>query len=151
MKKKIFFVISFVFLVKQCFAHNVGYLVFKNGIGIKVFYEDINKTPMSYAEVKVYSPEDKKTEYQSGITDKNGCFVFCPDRPGKWRIEVNDGMGHGVVKELEILENFTIQMEDMYQLSLWKKVLVGISTIFGFSGILFYILTIKKLKSNAHS
>ncbi len=144
--KKLILAITFIFTVKQCFAHGVGYTILKNGVGIKVFYEDVEKTPISYAEVKIYSPEDKNIEFQSGVTDKNGCFVFYPDRAGKWKIEVNDGMGHGIIKEIEISEDLIPKVETTSQLPLWKKILYGISIIFGFTGVLFYILATKKVK-----
>lgn len=144
--KKLIFTITFIFVTKQCFAHSVGYTILKNGVGMKVFYEDVEKTPMSYAEVKIYSPEDKNIEFQSGVTDKNGCFVFYPDRTGKWKIEINDGMGHGIIKEIEISEDLIPKVETTSQLPLWKKILYGISIIFGFTGVLFYILATKKVK-----
>ena len=51
---------------------------------------------MRYAEILVFSPQNKKVEYQNGRTDQNGRFAFLPETPGEWQIKVNDGMGHAV-------------------------------------------------------
>jgi len=50
--------------------------------------------PMAYAEVQVFSPEDRKMEYQIGRTDKYGNFAFRPGVSGEWLITADDGMGH---------------------------------------------------------
>jgi len=51
-------------------------------------------SPASYASVKIWSPASDSLEYQNGRTDKNGRFSFIPDIDGKWRIIMNDGVGH---------------------------------------------------------
>ncbi|MEW6557866.1 MAG: hypothetical protein AB1349_11015 [Elusimicrobiota bacterium] len=142
--KRIILIVILVFGIKYCFGHGVEYSVIKGGVGIKVYYSD--GTPMSYSEVKIFSPQDRQTEFQTGVTDKNGCFVFYPDSIGKWKIEVNDGMGHGIVKEIDITEGLTTKPEITHYLPIWKKILIGISFIFGLTGILFYIVTNKKIK-----
>ena len=58
--------------------------------------------PMSYAETLIFGPNDAKTEYQNGRTDRRGGFAFHPDEPGTWRVEVNDGMGHKVETTLDV-------------------------------------------------
>ncbi len=63
-------------------------------VTFEFFYDD--REPMQYSEVLVFSPDDDRFEYQNGRTDSKGRFSFYPDSPGKWRIEVNDGMGHMV-------------------------------------------------------
>lgn len=77
-------------------AHGTGYTLLQDTpvAAAEFYYSD--QSPMAYAEVLVYSPLDEKIEHQNGRTDKNGKFVFCPDTGGKWRITVNDGMGHAV-------------------------------------------------------
>ncbi|MFN3966161.1 MAG: hypothetical protein ACK4JE_00470 [Endomicrobiia bacterium] len=142
--RKIIFVITFAFGVQYCFGHGIEYQVIKGGVGLKVSYSD--GTPMSYSEVKIFSPQDKTTEFQTGLTDKNGCFVFYPDLKGKWKVEVNDGMGHGLVKEIEISEDLTAKTETTHQLPIWNKILTGVGFIFGLTGILFYLITKRKLK-----
>jgi len=150
--KKIIFISILFFGISYCFGHGVEYSIIKGGVGIKAYYSD--GTPMSYSEVKIFSPEDRNTEFQTGITDKNGCFLFFPDSKGKWKIEINDGMGHGIVKEIDISEDLTSKIETTYHLPLWKKILYGLSIIFGFTGVFFYLSTKKKLpkgEKNAYS
>jgi nickel transport protein len=60
--------------------------------------------PMSYAKVLVFSPQDQKTEYQNGRTDRQGRFAFYPDTPGIWRIEASDGMGHQAQSSVQVGE-----------------------------------------------
>ncbi len=83
-------------------AHGTAHRVVRDGTAVTVesFYSD--KEPMQYAEVLVFSPSDRKVEYQNGRTDKNGRFAFFPDRQGTWRIEVGDGMGHLMKADIEV-------------------------------------------------
>lgn len=135
---------SFLSFTKFCYAHGVGYKMFNGGVGIEFFYEDVKQTPMSYCEVKIFSPEDKNTEFQRGITDKNGRFVFYPDTKGKWKIEIHDGRGHGLVKEIEISEDLDLNKTASSHIVYWQKILIGISIIFLFTGALFYRAAKKK-------
>lgn len=83
-------------------AHGTDYRVLDQApvIAAEFFYAD--KEPMRYAEVLVFSPENQDVEYQNGRTDQNGKFAFCPETSGKWRINVNDGMGHAVRAEISV-------------------------------------------------
>ena len=83
-------------------AHGTAYRVMDDATTItaEFYYQD--KEPMRYAEVLVFSPLDEKVEYQNGRTDRYGRFAFYPDIAGTWRIEVNDGMGHMVLGNIEV-------------------------------------------------
>lgn len=83
-------------------AHGTDYRVIDEApvIAAEFFYSD--KEPMRYAEVLVFSPENDEVEYQNGRTDQNGRFAFYPESSGKWRIKVNDGMGHAVRAEISV-------------------------------------------------
>lgn len=146
MKKELFFLSLFIFIISKtvCFGHDVYYENIEGGIGIEVNYDD--GTPMSYSEVKVYSPEDKETEFQQGFTDKNGRFVFFPDVKGKWKIVVNDGMGHGIATNIFFEKEMKVKKTDRAHFSRWQKILIGVSLIFGITGILFYLVTKKYYK-----
>jgi len=76
----------------------------KEGKGwmIEAFYDD--GEAMSYTETQVFH-EPSTMPFQTGRTDKNGCFLFSPDGPGTWRVEVKDEMGHAVILKTEITDN----------------------------------------------
>ena len=77
-------------------GHGTDYRLISNDavVAAEFFYSD--NTPMQYSEILIYSPDNKKVEYQNGRTDQNGRFAFLAEIPGDWRINVNDGMGHAV-------------------------------------------------------
>lgn len=61
--------------------------------------------PMSYAETRVFGPQSSPDlEFQNGRTDARGIFGFIPDRPGNWRIEASDGMGHKIGHDIVIAD-----------------------------------------------
>ena len=84
------------------FAHGTDYRVIESDqvAAAEFFYSD--KTPMRYAEVLVFSPENDKVEFQNGRTDASGRFAFFAETPGDWRVEVNDGMGHAVHAKVSV-------------------------------------------------
>lgn len=70
-----------------------------NGWMIEASYDD--GEAMSYTETKVFHEPDTMP-FQTGRTDKNGRFLFYPDGPGTWRVEVQDEMGHAVILKTEV-------------------------------------------------
>jgi nickel transport protein len=52
--------------------------------------------PMAEAQVLVYAPNNSTEPWLTGVTDKEGKFIFTPagDRPGNWEVAVRQG-GHG--------------------------------------------------------
>ena len=56
---------------------------------------------LANASYEVYSPADPRTPHQKGRTDRNGWLAFVPDAPGRWRIKVFDGGGHGLDVEVD--------------------------------------------------
>lgn len=77
-------------------AHGTGFKVINNAPAVVAEFYYTDNTPMAYAAVLVFSPENKEIEYQNGRTDQEGRFSFYPKTQGKWWIKVNDGMGHAV-------------------------------------------------------
>ena len=145
-KSGIIFLICFFILmssgINRILAHGVEYEIQENKAAIiKVGYDD--GEPMSYAEVKIFSPNNAKIEYQNGRTDRNGCFSFLPDVPGEWKIVVNDGMGHGVVTKIPIKEGMKIDIIH-HGFPRWQKLITGMSIIFGLTGIIFYFKSKQK-------
>ena len=47
-----------------------------------------------YIKAEVYSPADRKIEFQTGRSDRLGRVVFLPDAPGQWLVVVSDNQGH---------------------------------------------------------
>ncbi len=133
------------------FSHGINSKMITNGIGIQVSYD--STSPMSFAETEVFSPLNKETPFQEGFTDKNGSFVFVPDIIGIWKIIINDGLGHGIVKEIEIKDLKIFKQKNTNSLSKWHKLLIGLSFIFGITGIITFYQTRKALKGDkiAHS
>ncbi|MEN3044618.1 MAG: hypothetical protein ABDH37_05315 [Candidatus Hydrothermales bacterium] len=136
--------INFLLTIK-IFSHGIGYEFFENAKGLRFFYED--KTPLSLAEYKIYSPDGKI--FSEGKLDRNGRVLFLPNKKGKWKIEIDDGMGHGIVKEI-MIENLEKDPFLNNRISFNSKLVLGLSIILMCSGITFYILAYRKLK-NAHS
>ena len=62
--------------------------------------------PAAFAKVLVYSPASAQTPYQSGNADKHGTFSFVPDTAGRWRISVDDEMGHVSNATVEVPRQF---------------------------------------------
>ena len=123
------------------YAHGVNGKVDAGGIVVSAEYD--SGEAMSYAKVKISAPGAKLT-FQSGRTDRNGRFCFFPDAPGAWEVAVDDEMGHRL--ELSVPVDETLVFQDKQQRgetgkslpSRYEKAFMGISIIFGISGILFW-------------
>jgi len=111
--------------------------------GIVVTAEYDTGEPMSYAKAKISAP-GARLMFQSGRTDRNGRFCFFPDTPGDWQVIVDDEMGHRL--EVKVPVNETLALQESQQreeagqssLSRYQRGLIGISIIFGISGIFFW-------------
>jgi nickel transport protein len=149
MKRLIFIIIlglSFLSLLpRYLWAHGVVYEISKeNAVIVKIGYDD--GEPMSYAEVKIFSPLEREPalsevegiEYQNGRTDRNGCFAFFPDQAGEWRVVVNDGMGHGLVTEVPVKEGMNLNTIH-HGFPRGQKLITGIGIIWGLTGLVLYL------------
>lgn len=82
-------------------AHGVSWSLSSQKVyGFEFTFDD--GTPMSFAEIKVFSPGDAETLSQTGRTDKNGYFAFIPDADGKWTVRAADGTGHLARAQIEV-------------------------------------------------
>jgi len=117
-------------------GHGVEYSVFNDGIGVEARYKEGN--PISHADVNIYRPGNRESVFQRGITDNNGRFVFAPDTAGEWIIEIDDGMGHGLIENITVSKSLDLNEKPRQGLSRLQQILVGISIIFGITGIGFY-------------
>jgi nickel transport protein len=77
------------------FAHGVA-LEYKTDVVVEILAAYDNGEPMSWAQVKVYAPDEPSTPWLTGVCDENGCFTFTPDpsTPGTWSVQVSY-MVHG--------------------------------------------------------
>ena len=57
--------------------------------------------PMSYAAVEIKAP-DADIAFQTGRTDRNGCFMVRAETPGTWQAVVSDGMGHRLALDFSV-------------------------------------------------
>jgi nickel transport protein len=131
----ILLLLSSIISIKPIWAHGVIYHIEKGqAIIIKASYD--NGEPISFAEVKIYSPQDKKIEYQIGRTDANGYFAFLPGSSGMWKIILSDGIGHGFVTTVFVEEGLKAN-SIRSGLPCWQKLIVGISLFVGLTAILF--------------
>lgn len=107
--------------------------------------------PIACGEVLIYSPGNSEVEYQNGRTDKNGVFSFLPDGPGMWKIEVNGGLGHKLMFEIEVTATGTKPQEQtnkkgLLHSSQTMRAALGISLLFNIALAALYLPARKKLK-----
>ncbi len=138
---KLLILLTFFFAVSLAFGHGIDHAVFEGGVGVTVHYDDGN--PLAGKSVTVYSPASDNP-FQQGHTDKNGTFVFAPDEPGTWRIEVTDETGHGIIEEIEVTGEMVPETEVHHDMATGQRILMGVSVIFGLTGIGFYFTGKKK-------
>jgi nickel transport protein len=127
-------------------AHGVSSEILKkDALVIVAEYDD--GEPMSYCEVKIFFSTGEGKQHQNGRTDRNGCFAFIPDRPGEWRITVEDGMGHAIDTSFSVNETFGVDKQERVARapSRWQGIVSGLSVIFGLTG-LFYYFRARKLR-----
>ncbi len=117
-------------------AHGVSYELLESPKTITFKTVFSSGEPISYGEVLIYSPENSEVEYQNGRTDKLGQFSFLPDKNGKWKIEVNGGMGHKIIFDVVIADlsgGNIIEVQNKpspLKSSLYMRIALGISLIF---------------------
>jgi nickel transport protein len=100
------------------------------------------------ALVTIYAPGDEQP-WQTGRTDKTGVFAFVPDKEGTWTFQVDDQQGHIerssiiVSKEFFAGRNETIVSSHLGSgvtwalLPMFYKTIIGLSIIFGVTGIFY--------------
>lgn len=139
-------ILTLFFLTVPLAAHEVHYSIVE-GKAFIVHAEYDGGEPMSYAECRIFSPEESTIEYQNGRTDKAGTFAFIPATPGTWRILVKDGMGHGFTATMDVSEGSlnTPSIQGGYTLT--QKSIMALAVIWGFMGFWFFFRT---RRSNAH-
>lgn len=107
---------------------------------VKATYAGTEVVP--FAKVQIFAPSSPGSEYQTGVTDKQGHFSFVPAEPGAWRIVVDDETGHrreatatvpaGIVPTSELPPS-----PDPAPAPRWERVVLGLSLLFGATGFLY--------------
>lgn len=145
-------IMSLLALTKNAWPHGVlGKISRQKGILVEAEYDD--GEPMSYSGTEIFDSEGK-LPFQSGRTDRNGRFLFYPDKAGNWKVIVNDGMGHRLALKIHIDKLLSLgktadqQTAKMSNFSRYEKALMGISIIFGIFGILSWWMGYKRSIKN---
>ncbi|SPD72903.1 conserved hypothetical protein [uncultured Desulfobacterium sp.] len=117
----------------------IGHVALSQGHMITAEYDD--GEPMGYAAVEIKGP-GSDIAFQTGHTDRNGRFMFFPDREGRWQIVVQDGMGHRVslVSDVSGEKPGTKDTDESSHskapgMTRAQKAVMGISIIFGIFGL----------------
>jgi len=150
-RSSLIIILSIVFST-AIFSHGVDIVTINGGTGIEAKYD--TGDPISHAEITVYSPGNYKEPFQSGVTDRNGRFLFSPDSEGEWKVVINDWTGHGGTTKIKVGPNLKIPAGKTEKpLGRGMKILSGISVILGITGILFYLMAVRERErgSDAHS
>ena len=91
-------------------------------------------SPAAFADVTVWGPAAGEEPYLRGTTDAAGTFAFCPSAQGRWKIRVDDGLGHAAETEIVVgpegIAHAGHSVPD--RLGRW---LGGVGFIFGLAGI----------------
>jgi nickel transport protein len=109
---------------------------------VTAMYDD--GEPMSYAAVEIKAP-DSDIAFQTGRTDRNGCFTVKTDLPGDWQAVVSDGMGHRLALDFSVAADQgntpeiekTVSPSVPNQMSRPLKIVAGLSLIIGLCGFFY--------------
>ena len=128
-------------------GHGVSHLLLREAHGARLQYAD--GAPLEFADVLIFRPSNLELEFQAGMTDENGVFMFHPDTVGVWTMQVSDGLGHGKVIEIPVETGNTMAVGKA-PLSRWQIAISGVGYIlFGFS--IWNFLATRKKVHHAHS
>jgi nickel transport protein len=140
------------------FSHGTeGGITEKRGWMVQAVYDD--GETMSYTETEIFH-EPQTLPFQKGRTDRNGRFLFYPDAPGTWRIEVKDEMGHAVILKKEIsngnlsesrTESPSEPMPSSDRSGKLSKALAGVGLISFVSGFFFWVTARKKTEEDRNA
>jgi nickel transport protein len=82
-------------------AHEVLHEVQRGrAVAVRAWFPDGES--LAYVPAEVFSPAGEKIPHWKGRTDRNGWLAFVPDVPGKWRVRIVDGTGHGLDTLVEV-------------------------------------------------
>ncbi len=144
-------VTGLIYLNGVSWAHGVSYEMVETSPAITFRSAFSSGEPIAYGEIMIYSPENSEVEYQNGRTDKNGVFSFLPDQKGIWKIEVNGGLGHKLMFDVEVSadgkdNHAQINKKGLLQSSQTVRAALGLSLLFNLALAALYLPARKKLK-----
>ncbi|MCT4596449.1 MAG: carboxypeptidase regulatory-like domain-containing protein [Vallitalea sp.] len=102
----------------------------KESYYIKAVYD--GGEPMSLAQIKIYSPDNKKEPYEVGQCNENGEYNFTIDKniKGIWTVQARLA-GHGTSLNIEVDENSKVTKT---KLSTGQMVLMAACVLWGLFG-----------------
>ncbi len=140
--------LAFVVLSSNAQAHGVVAHTVEGGVGVRVEYDSGH--PVAHAEARIFAPEMPEEPYQSGFTDVKGFFMFFPSKPGEWRIEIDDGMGHRAVKSILMDEESVLQdAVTVPSRNRWKETVMGLLVIIALFSILAFWMSRTRINEKA--
>jgi nickel transport protein len=143
MKKIILTLLCVSVLYLPAFSHGIDYS-FSSGESIIIKVSFGENEPMSYAAVKIFSPENNKIEHQNGRTDKNGLFSFVPNKTGEWTVMVTDDTGHGLKEKIKVDKKLRIDEMKSNNLNVMQKLIAAVCAIWGIIGTALYFKSKQK-------
>lgn len=152
--KTVLATILFLTVTANLLAHGVNVETSFQGKAVVLRSSFSPTQPLPDAVVTIYSPADAENSWQTGRTDKTGHFAFLPDTEGDWIFVVDDQKGHmkrttiSVSSELlageQPAEEISAAAETAISppskpsgLSKTNRVIIGLSLIFGLTGIFY--------------
>lgn len=94
--------------------------------------------PTTDADVSVFAPGAPSSPYQTGFTDLHGAFAFVPAEAGAWRVVIDDGYGHRAEQEIAVDWDKADEPSAGGGRSPLDKAILGVSVIFGITGLLLW-------------
>lgn len=123
-------------------AHGVE-LTVKQGPAAFVTAQYSGGEAMSFAKVRIIRPTGGT--FQVGNADAQGRFAWLPDVAGKWRVEVEDGMGHRAEFSMELgasgapVPQTASSSGGLLKQPLWARVVWGLTFLWGAFGLLSWV------------
>lgn len=136
-----FFTVCLLCHPPAAYSHAVrGAVSQQNGMQVRALYD--GGDPMTYAAVEVKHADDD-LPFQTGRTDRNGRFMFLPDKAGKWQVQVTDGMGHRLSLSVEVDPDLALNKRQANRPGedgpgRYAKALTGVAIIFFIFGLFFW-------------
>jgi nickel transport protein len=120
-----------------CSAHDLEAVVTLAAPAVIVRAAYGGSEPVQFAKVQVFAPAATQ-EFQTGVTDRRGCFSFVPDGPGAWRVMVDDEEGHKREIEVKVPSPFEgVAHTPAEPGSRVERALLGVALMVGATGFLY--------------